>query len=123
MNINDLIKKVDTTISMLDGMNYKVAEYVQNDDEILLRANKLCDLLSKNGKIAESQKEDILEKLLNHKEALELFYSNEKIAGYSNSLVSDNFGGLIANGSNEKRAGWNSNKDDDATKEFIRELF
>lgn len=116
VNKEDILAKIDDTIQLVDSINSKQAEYIENDEEINLRAKKLCELLYNNGKISDSQKDTVYNKLLNHRDALELFYSNEKIASYS--VKADDFG--LLESSNPK---FNGKTEDEATKIFISELF
>jgi len=121
MKKDDLIQLVNDTITLVDNVNYKQAEYSRNDEEIELRAKKLAELLNRNGKISDSQIDDIYEKLLNHKEALEMFYSNEKIGSYS--VLSDNFGVHVSNKSSNGKLKPDKEKEIEASRAFISELF
>jgi ElaB/YqjD/DUF883 family membrane-anchored ribosome-binding protein len=78
----------------------KVAEHLPDtitksasavDDESVALAERVADLLVRNNKIDARQRDEVMDKLLNHRKALELFYSNEKMAG---EIPYDSFGTL-----------------------------
>jgi len=87
------------------------------DDESVALAERVADLLVRNNKIDARQRDEVMDKLLNHRKALELFYSNEKMAG---EIPYDSFGTLKYASAPKK----NKNKDetDVAFEAFVSEL-